>query len=107
LSGCIQAVQVRHSDIEKENVRLQPGGILNRFTTIPGLSTDLPLRMAFEQGANAFSRYLVIVRDKDSKHAQASPPGTNGDLRGESSLEAALGLRIVAISAGPVVGKSL
>jgi hypothetical protein len=72
----VQTVQVRHSNIEQEDVWLQSAGKLDGFTTVHGLATNLPTRVAFEHAANASPRHLVVVRDKDSKRAQAPPPRT-------------------------------
>jgi hypothetical protein len=65
----VQPVQVRHSDIQQQHVWLQLAGTLDSFPAVSGLATNFPPGMAFEQGANAFPRHLVIVCDKDSKHA--------------------------------------
>jgi hypothetical protein len=76
LSCRVQTVQVRHTDIQQENVWFQLAGTRHGFTPVPGLATNLPSRMIFDQGANTLSRYLVIIRNKDSKVTQASPPRT-------------------------------
>ena len=72
LPSGIQAVQVRHSDIQQENVRLEFGGKFDGFTTVLGFAANLPSGMVFQHRANSFSGYLVVIRDQDSKHAHAS-----------------------------------
>jgi hypothetical protein len=76
LSCGIQPVEVRHTDIQQENVWFQLAGTLYGFTPVSGLTTNLPSGMSFEQGANTFSRHFVVIRNQDSKAAQALPPGT-------------------------------
>src|SRR5260370_36672455 len=70
----VQPVQVRHSDIEQQNVRLQLAGVLDGFAAVPGFATYFPSRMIFQQRANAFSSHFVAIRNKNSNRAQTSPP---------------------------------
>src|ERR1700683_2778474 len=92
----IKSVQVRHSDIQQKNVRFQLAGEFNSFAPVFSLGANLPTGMVLQQGANAFSSYLVVVRDKDSKHAYLPEGHRRSPMR--FSPEATPCLRIGALT---------
>jgi hypothetical protein len=59
----VEAIEVRHSDIEQQNIRLEFVGQFDGFTTVFGFAANLPSGTVFEDGANPFSGYLVVIRD--------------------------------------------
>jgi hypothetical protein len=72
LARGVQAVQVRHPDVEKEYVRVELAGGFHRLAAIPGLTANLPTRMIFKDGTNALPCDLVVIGDQDSEHSRAS-----------------------------------
>jgi hypothetical protein len=67
LTRCAQAVQVRHADIQNDDVGLQPLSLVHGFPTIGCFSTHFPPGMGFQQGAEAAAHDFMIVSNQYTK----------------------------------------
>src|SRR5579864_1469004 len=74
LPGCIYPIQIRHSDVEQDQVRPQCFSKFDRLTPIACLATQFPSWMTFEHGANPSPHDFVVIRNQNSKSAHLPAP---------------------------------
>ena len=62
----IEAVELGHAHIHHHNVGLEGEGLLDGLTAGRGDATNFPTWLSFDDGARAFTHYVVIVGNKNS-----------------------------------------
>src|SRR6185436_12254886 len=62
----LEAVQVRHADVQDDDVGTQPLRLVARFAPVDGLADELPALLRLEQRAQALADDLVVVGDEDA-----------------------------------------
>jgi hypothetical protein len=72
LAGSLQSVQVRHANVEQNEIRFLSAGEFDGLTSVFCFSTNFPTRMTLKQCADATPCHLMIICNQDSKHS--SPP---------------------------------
>ncbi len=59
-----QPIQVRHSDVQDDDVGLELLCLLDSFPPIARFGTNLPLGMGFQQCAETAAHDFVIISDQ-------------------------------------------
>jgi hypothetical protein len=67
LTRRVQAIQVRHPDVQDHYVGFQLRGLVDRIAAIDGFAADLPSWMPLQKRAQTVSYNLVIVRNQDTQ----------------------------------------
>ena len=77
LTRGLNAVQLRHADVENDNVRPQLAGLGNRFASSVSFGTDLPAGLRFENGSQPAAQQRVVVGQKYPEAFHSSSPNSN------------------------------
>jgi len=62
-----ESVHLRHSQIEKNNVRLEQLGLLNCISAIYSFATDLPFTIGFEKFPQLLPHGQAIVGNQNAR----------------------------------------
>ena len=65
-SGCIQSVEVRHTYIEQDDIRLEMFRFFNRIEAVDRLATDFPVGLQVKKGTDTLPDDFVVVGDQNS-----------------------------------------
>ena len=69
LAGSVQAIQLRHCDIEQKDVGPQFESQLHGLASILGFAADAPTRLRFKNRSQTLANQGVVVGDENSKVA--------------------------------------
>ena len=72
-AGGFDTIQARHTDVQDDDVGLEPSGFFKGFAAVGGFGTDLPTFPRFEQCAKSGADYGVIIRDEKAQIHGAHP----------------------------------
>src|SRR5215467_11178853 len=70
----LKAIQVRHSDVEDDDIRLQLLRLLDCLAPFASFSANLPLRLCLQQGNQPLAHDLVIISHQNPEDSHLSPP---------------------------------
>ncbi len=59
----LQAVHLRHAEIEYHQIGTERRGLVHSFETVPRFGTDFPSRMRLKEIADGLARFGMIVSD--------------------------------------------
>src|SRR3954470_5147447 len=85
----LEAVHVRHAQVENDDVRTQLTHQLHRFAAIATFGHDLPSGMALEQRAHAAPDYAVIVDDHETERSAVHDGAPLSGTRARTSVPCA------------------
>jgi hypothetical protein len=74
LARGLQAIQLRHADVEHYDVGLQVDGLGHCFAPRARFATDDPSRLPFQQRAHALTHDVMVVGDEDADAVHGAPP---------------------------------
>src|ERR1700731_3929210 len=71
----IQAVDLGHTEIQDGHIRLDEFGLFYRLSSIARLGYNCPIRVVFNDGANASSKHVVVICNEETKFRHLLPLG--------------------------------